>query len=129
MSLQNNPQSFFPQNGTSVRPTGGAFPMSFPPGAQPATASYNLLDHPSNDVQDLIFARPAPIPWQDDQPGMPGQPIGTGPMPILLMKEQYLGTGAGTASLYPPSRSNPRAIHDNHHAAGVSLGMNTVEHK
>ncbi len=126
MSLQNNPRPFSSQNDASVCPTGGAFPIFFPPGAQPATVSYKPLDRPSGDAPSLFFTQPVPIPWQtsqDDQRWMPGQPI------MMSMKERALNTGIGMAPLYPLSRSNPRAIHDNHHPAGVSLGMNTVEHK
>ena len=124
MSLQNNPQSFYPQNGVSLRPMEGTLlPTSISPGAQPP-------GHPSNDSQDLLFTRPMPMPWQafqDDQPWVPGQPMGTGS--TLLMQERASNPDIGMPPLYPPSRSNPADIHDSHHLAGVPLGMNAMEHR
>ena len=124
MSLQNNPQSFFPQNGVSLCLTEGTLlPTSSPPGPQ-------LPGHPSNDAHELLFTRPMPIHWQtfqNDQPRMPGQPMGAGS--TLLMQERALNPDIAMAPLYPPSRSNPTDIHDSHHLAGVPLGMNAMEHR
>ena len=130
MSLQNNPQSFTPQNGVGLRPKQSPHFAPLAPGAQPASASYNRPGHPSNAAQDLLFIHPMPMPWQtfqNDQPWMPGQPMGAGS--TLLMQERTSNPDIGMASLYPPSRSNPMAIHGCHHLAGVPLGMNAMEHR
>jgi hypothetical protein len=122
MSLQNNHQSFSPQDDASLRPTQGALlPTSFSPGAQPAS-------HPSNDVQNLLYTHPMPIPWQtfqNDQTWLPGQPIG----PTLMMQDWALNPDIRVTPLYTPSWSNPGATQGNHHSAGVPLGMRMVKHR
>jgi hypothetical protein len=121
MSLQNHPQSFSSQNDASLHPTEVA--LSILPGTQ--QASYT-----SNDVQNLFFTHPIPIPWQaflNDQTWMLGEPMGAGP--TLMMQDSALNPDVNMAFLYTPSWSDPRAIHGNHHSAGVPLGMSTVEHR
>jgi len=122
MSLKNNPQSFSPQNDASIRSSEGPLlPTSFPPGAHIPEG------HPStsNDDQDLLFTHPIPIPWYPLQ----ADPIWmlTGQGSTLLMQDRALNPDIGMDPLYTPSPSDQRAIHGNHHSAGVPLGMSTVE--
>jgi len=120
MSFQSNPQSFSPQNDASFCPTeGGGLPTSLPPGA------HTLEGHPS--IQDLPFTRPTLTPWPPLRAGqtwMLARPVGAGPS--SLMQDRALNPDNVMAPLFP---SNPRAIHGNHHPAGVPLGMNMVQHR
>jgi hypothetical protein len=131
MSWQNNPQPFPPQNGASVHPTGGlsqslSHPtrITHPPASQPAC---HLPGYPANGVQNLPFTNLMPLlrgVSPDDQPRMPGQPMGAGSM--LLIQERALNPDI---AMNPPSRVDPAAIYNDYHPAGVPLAMNTVEHR
>jgi len=126
MSFQNNLHPFSSQNGASVRPAGGALPISVSSGTHAALLSYNPPGHPSNDVQVLPMFVPQQT-FQTNQPWMPGQPMGAGSM--LLMQERALNPDIGVIPLHPPSLTGLIAIHDIYHPAGVSLAMNTVGHR
>jgi len=109
-----------PRKDASLCPTEGAvLPASLPPGA------HILEGHPS--IQNLFFTHPTLSPWpplRADQHWMLGEPMGAGPSP--LMQDRALNPDNGMTPLFP---SNPRAIHGNHHPAGVPLGMNMVQHR
>jgi hypothetical protein len=134
MSLQDNPQPFFPQSDAIVRPTGGqSQSLSHPAlNARPHARqlAYNPPDHLSNGVQNLLVTHPMPLLYEtfhNDQPWIPRQPMGAGSM--LLIQERALNPDIPTTPPYSPSRVNPTAVHNNYHPAGVPLAMNTVEHR
>ena len=125
MILQNNPQSFSPQNDASLWPAEG---VPLPPSLSPSP--HNSSGDLSNDVQDLLFIHGMPIPCQpflNDQTWMLGRPMGADP--TLLVKNRSMNPDIGITPLRTPSQSNPRATRGNHHFPGEPLGRSTAEER
>jgi len=124
MILQNNPQSFSPQNDASLWPAEGVPLPSLSPGP------HNSSGDPPNAVQDLLFTHGMPIPFQpflNDQTRMLGRPVGAGP--TLLVQNRSMNPDIGITPLRTPSQCNPRAIRGNHHFPREPLGRSMAEEK